>query len=235
MDKDIFQREPFDRRSAWSWLIQNAAFADGDGLARGQLRVSMRFMAKAWKWQEPKVRRFILATQQRRMIVCVTDAGKSLITICNYERYQCQHSVADARPDMEPTGTRRESKEERKNQESKTLGAFEEFWKVYPSRGKHPNPKKPARLKFDAAVKRGVDPNEIVSGARRFAQQIVDLGTAEQFVTQALTWLNQERWLDVPASNGIASHSNELPFGGGPPGPAPTLEELKVRMERSNH
>jgi hypothetical protein len=39
---------------------------------------------------------------------------------------------------------------------------FEEFWRKYPSRGGHNNPKKPAREKFLATVGRGVDPKLII-------------------------------------------------------------------------
>jgi hypothetical protein len=73
---------------------------------------------------------------------------------------------------------------------------FERFWRIYPSRGDLPNPKKPAAEKFAAVVKRGVDPAEILSGAERYARSIKANGTAPRFVAQGLTWLNQERWRD---------------------------------------
>jgi len=41
---------------------------------------------------------------------------------------------------------------------------FEIFWRIYPHRGSFPDPKKPARLKFEA-VKRDVDPAAIITGA----------------------------------------------------------------------
>lgn len=81
-----------------------------------------------------------------------------------------------------------------------TANQFDAFWLAYPSRGGHPNPKKPALTKFQAAVKRGVDPAEIVAGAERYAQHVAGAGTKSQFVAQAVTWLTQERWADkIPA------------------------------------
>jgi hypothetical protein len=74
--------------------------------------------------------------------------------------------------------------------------AFEAFWRIYPHRDGHPDPKKPAQLKFEAAVKRGVDPAEIIAGAERYRASIEANGTEGRFVAQAVTWLNQERWND---------------------------------------
>jgi hypothetical protein len=73
---------------------------------------------------------------------------------------------------------------------------FDTFWRIYPHRGEFPDPKKPARLKFAAAAKRGVDPAEIIAGAERYRASIEANGTEGRFVAQAVTWLNQERWND---------------------------------------
>lgn len=76
---------------------------------------------------------------------------------------------------------------------------FERFWSAYPKR-EGPNPKKPARLAFDRAVKRGV-------AVERLIAEVVDLARKHpkptRFCPQAVTWLNQDRALDsepaVPA------------------------------------
>jgi len=75
---------------------------------------------------------------------------------------------------------------------------FDKFWKAYPPRGPHPNPKKPARLKFEAAVKDGTDPDTIIRAARAYARYAETI-TDRSKVTQALTWLSQERYADEPA------------------------------------
>jgi hypothetical protein len=74
---------------------------------------------------------------------------------------------------------------------------FETFWRIYPHRGEHPDPKKPARLKFEAAVKRGVDPAAIIAGAERFRAHVEQQGTEPKFRPQAKTWLNEERWAQL--------------------------------------
>lgn len=100
----VFAAEPFSKRDAWVWLIEHAAWKSARvgvstkviQIERGQLCYSLRFMAKAWKWDEAKVRRFISRLVREKMIVCVADAGQNVVTICNYNEYQADASVADA-------------------------------------------------------------------------------------------------------------------------------------------
>lgn len=114
-DNPVFNDEPFSRRDAWVWLIEAAKFKPtrvGVGgktivLERGQLTSSLRFMAKAWKWDEARVRRFIVRLQTAQMIRSVINAGQTVITICNYEQYQTLERVADAAPDAAATQERR--------------------------------------------------------------------------------------------------------------------------------
>ena len=73
---------------------------------------------------------------------------------------------------------------------------FEAFWRVYPSRRPHTNPKKTAREKFTAAIKRGIDPQAIIEGAKRYGEYTQREGTNPQFIKQAKTWLNQECWTE---------------------------------------
>jgi hypothetical protein len=86
---------------------------------------------------------------------------------------------------------------------------FEEFWKAYPSRRDSPNPKKPARQKFNAAVKGGVDPQAIIAAARSYAETCRRKGTEPQYVAQAQTWLNQERWKQEQSGN--SAPQDDLP------------------------
>jgi hypothetical protein len=107
MDKAIFRGESYSRRDAWAWLIEHAAFADTSNVERGQLRCTLRFLAQAWGWDDPKVRRFLSRAQQDDMLARVTDAGQTLITIGNYELYQASSNVGDAPKRNTPTRHRR--------------------------------------------------------------------------------------------------------------------------------
>ncbi len=73
---------------------------------------------------------------------------------------------------------------------------FESFWHTYPSRRPHSNPKKPARQKFDAAVKRGIDPAVIIRGAENYRAAFERNGTETRYIPHAVTWLRQEQWND---------------------------------------
>jgi hypothetical protein len=73
---------------------------------------------------------------------------------------------------------------------------FKTFWRVYPSRRPHSNPKEPARLAFEAAVRRGIDAAVIIGGADNYAAYVRQHVSNPQHVAQAVTWLRQKRWND---------------------------------------
>ena len=79
---------------------------------------------------------------------------------------------------------------------------FEVFWRTYPSRRPHPNPKKTARAKFKAALERGVAAADIIRGAENFAAYVEREGINPRFVAQAQTWINQERWTQYQEAAG---------------------------------
>lgn len=67
---------------------------------------------------------------------------------------------------------------------------FEEFWAAYPKRPN--NAKKPARLKYIAARRRGVSHETIMAGVNIYALNRVNENP--MFTKQAETWLNKECW-----------------------------------------
>ncbi len=87
---------------------------------------------------------------------------------------------------------------------------FQNFWRTYPSRGRHSNPKKPARAKFDAALKRGVAAADIVRGAQNYAGYVEREGTDHKYVAQAQTWLTQERWTQYQEQEAAGSKPTPL-------------------------
>ncbi len=87
---------------------------------------------------------------------------------------------------------------------------FEVFWRTYPSRGRHSNPKKPARAKFDAALKRGIAAADIIRGAENFATYVEREGTNPKYVAQAKTWLNEERWAQYQEQEAAGSKPTPL-------------------------
>ncbi|MBO0332614.1 hypothetical protein J0X12_03250 [Sneathiella sp. CAU 1612] len=118
MENPAFRRQPYSDREAWCWLVENAVWKTGVKLAlpktdielkRGQLSYSTRYLAEAWKWPEAKVRRRLALFEKRSMIERKSDAGQTVITICNYSAYQGGGRIADAESDAEMTQDRRRS------------------------------------------------------------------------------------------------------------------------------
>jgi len=97
-DHGILDTGPYDRRSAWLWLIANAAWKakriNHKGrpldLQRGQVLAGRKFLSQKWGWTEKQVRNFLVLLGTERMIEVVQSKGHlaNVITICNYEIYQ---------------------------------------------------------------------------------------------------------------------------------------------------
>lgn len=79
---------------------------------------------------------------------------------------------------------------------------FDEFWKCYPKRG-GPNPRKPARQAFVAAIEAGHDPPKIIAGLRGYVNDLrKNKQEGTRYVAQAVTWLNECRWEDYQRPSG---------------------------------
>lgn len=98
--------EPYSRAEAWCWLIENAAWKSRReniagqivDIERGQLASSVRYLGAAWGWPKTTVARFLAHLQSEVMIqMCSktgtgSGTGASLITICNYDKFQATPS-----------------------------------------------------------------------------------------------------------------------------------------------
>lgn len=87
----------FSRFEAWLDLVQSARFEDTKQLIgnrfievkRGQMLVSLRFLASRWLWSTKKVNSFLDLLIQDKMIIKETpkETGQTVVTICNYDKY----------------------------------------------------------------------------------------------------------------------------------------------------
>ena len=218
MEHPLFKGERYTKAQAWAWLIEKAVWKPHRiliggkeiFLRRGQLSYSTRYMAKAWGWSEAKVRRVLRLFQKWSNIDAATDAGQTVITICNYDKYQAPETRTDAPSDAKVTQERRSTdankkkdNKENKGKEGAVGGAFEKFWGTYPSRGSVANPKKLALDAFRRKVEAGVPVGDILHGVERFAAAVNrqrheegDGFSPRHAVCQAVTFLNQERYSD---------------------------------------
>jgi hypothetical protein len=69
---------------------------------------------------------------------------------------------------------------------------FTRFWEAYPHRGGRTDPKKPAADKFAIKVRAGINPEDIIAAAERYAEHVAEHKLELQYVPQAVKWLNQE-------------------------------------------
>lgn len=97
LDEDeIFPEEPFTQREAYQWLIMNAAWKDTTHtignkeypVLRGSQYRTIRKLCKEWQWGNTKVRNFLEKLERKHKIVTESNTGKTLITLCNYSKFQ---------------------------------------------------------------------------------------------------------------------------------------------------
>lgn len=140
-------REAFDhhllqdaeRFRAWFWLVSEACWkpsrtrikGETVELERGELTYSVRFLADKWGWSKSRVDRFIADLRAEGMIETRSKngtsaghkagQGQSIISICNYARYQ-DVNEAKRDNDNEESGTsagQQRDKEEQGNKGTK--------------------------------------------------------------------------------------------------------------------
>jgi hypothetical protein len=97
LDHPSFQG-PYDRRSAWLWLIANAAWKDHRSrtrggmidIKRGEVVASSERLAEIWGWSRKKVRTFLGELTAEGMIAKGPAKNQyvTIISICNYDKYQ---------------------------------------------------------------------------------------------------------------------------------------------------
>ena len=218
MEHPAFGREPFTRALAWCWLIEHAAWSDTTQsvgrhfvrVHRGQLAVAVRYLAEAWGWSKSSVDRFLKRLESETMIGTQAGTQFTIVTICNYDRYQSSAEDGGTLVGTE-VGTRpghdrdkEEEKKEGKNDSHPELfceeaiptpaanldAMFEQWWEMFPRyrRGS----KGPARKKWLAIVRRkAATPDALLDGMRRYLA--AGYGDSH-FACGAERWLNDERW-----------------------------------------
>ena len=104
--------EPFDRRSAWIDLIGMAYYDKQTRvvsgrplkLKRGQLYVTLRFLASRWHWSREKVRHYISTLCEMKMLTASMTPRGTVLTVVKYSFFQGGGSGdVDTFPDTEMT------------------------------------------------------------------------------------------------------------------------------------
>ena len=90
--------------AAFVWMIHRASWRPtrvhykrrAIVLERGQLAITTRDMARDWGWSEAHVRRFFRRLSSDAVIDADVTHGITVITICNYDKYQALPKACDA-------------------------------------------------------------------------------------------------------------------------------------------
>lgn len=220
---------PFDSRSAWTWLIQAAAWKDSvyhtrsrmDALKRGEFVASYRFLGARWGWDKNRVQRLLkLLSRAGRISHQRKGQHGHVYLIVNYDAYQMSTLHGGTlRPALigtvngTPTGQQRDKVEGSKEVKTYTT-EFEIFWQRYPKRGGS-NPKARAFRAYGARLSEGHTHASIMAGEDRMAACIrAEKSEGTRYVLQAATFLGPdlrflEPW-DIPAKqNGHLSQEDE--------------------------
>ena len=98
----------------WSWMSDTAAWKDTTvrikehtfNLKRGQLVTTIRFMSKGFSISDRATRTLLENLKKHGMIDTQTDTRATIVTICNYDKYQQLEKRGDTQGDEPPTNPR---------------------------------------------------------------------------------------------------------------------------------
>ena len=195
----------------WLWLIENAVIKELTvsvnnkpvKVYRGQLCYSISFLSKAWSTTPSYVRHFLKHLKLWQAINMESDKGQTLITICNYNKYQDKETVNDKGYVENSTRQRQgndnntKKDKELKNKEVITPNPFdadfEIVWQEYKPYEMGTKGNKKTSLKSYITARKKTDHETIRNGVTRYIQHC----HATQCKTKHFsTWLNQEGWAD---------------------------------------
>ena len=85
-------KRKFTEMEAWVDLMLKASHKDHTvsdiEVGRGQILTSILALGERWKWSRGKVKRFLKVCEKRNEVVLKTTTKFTVVTLCNYERYQ---------------------------------------------------------------------------------------------------------------------------------------------------
>lgn len=226
-DPDLQDRspEPFTKREAWIWMVENAAFKQTRAraglvlidLERGQLTTSLRLLGKEWRWDHLKVRRFLdKLVVAGKIEVCrasetANETGQTVITVCNYNEFQNGYGLTK-------TATETPVKQQRNSDETPIKEGKE---------GKEGNQEKEESPPISPPRERANEPAGFAEWWQLYPHKVgkraamasyrsaltrtddpielldglhryIQTKPPERAWCNPTTWLNQDRWLDQP-------------------------------------
>jgi len=125
-DHWVYNSEPYCKGLAWLDLILSAFHTKtkvllGNELItveRGQLLTSELKLKSRWGWSKTKVRNYLNVLEQDNMIIKESDTKKTMITVCNYSKYQFSATA------KEPAGNHSRSRRQLREDTNNNVNTF---------------------------------------------------------------------------------------------------------------
>ena len=226
-DHPLFRGEKFCRGFAWDWMVAKACFTPVSynvrgvtiRLERGQFVASPDDMAEVWNWSRAAVRRFLTRLQTDQMISQSTGHKKTIITICNYERYQSDeieagqstgqstgHKPAINRP-VKEEGEEGEEGEKKKKNAGKPVQSPQQSFPLVVRGGKSLDPifdmlqraSSPEAAKSFIAYRKKQKLALTETAAKRIAKTLVEIANRGGDPVDALGLAEERAWRGVKA------------------------------------
>jgi hypothetical protein len=202
----LFERKP-ERLAVWMWLMDNAAWKDTTHdvkghtvvVPRGSVCVSERHIADKCGVGYQVVRTAIKRFASEQMLNATPTHGKSLITLCNYGKYQDVNKDANAAPNATPTQRQRNpnaqkkqgnkvTKKVDKSTSSQEAADYQKYLDAHPKSVESQS----GEDAFSKLVSNGVDASQIISSAAAYAETVKGW-SAQGKVQQSDNFLDTER------------------------------------------
>jgi hypothetical protein len=205
-------RGPFTQFEAWHWLIESAAYAPRDvpimtgtrreiiTLQPGQLSHSIRFLSAAWRWSPNRVQRFLRDLAMDGSVTTQTDTAQTVITLCNWDKYQRPFSEANTQADTQTDTQTDTKKKEIKEKKDRALQSepegFQDWYAIYPNK-KQPQAAKRAFAKVIRS--RLIALPALMEKTKAFATSWAAKPKEERrFIPYPARWLNDGSYDDEP-------------------------------------
>jgi hypothetical protein len=224
--------------AAWMWMISEANFKP-NGIGRGELRCSVRLLATMFfNGSVQKTRTFLTRISTRNMVEINTQGSTrlSVISVCNYDKFQAGTEVVDthsnthhpetqhAKPHNHKEGLQKEGKEEEGSLRSPSCVSakpkaraqypewFERFWSKYRPHFRDNSSKRDAFKAVERARKRGA------TGEQIHAAIVSRIGLKDrEHLPMMATWINRAYWEQLDNSVVRSADQGEAAEYDGPP------------------
>ena len=194
---------PFSDFEAWIWLIEHAAYSrqtvpilNGTNrttivLEPGQLSHSIRYLAEAWRWSDKRVQRFLATTQSDHSVTTQTTTGQTVITLCNWGKYQ--RPYGDSTTQTTTATTTQTTTNKKEGKEKKEYARFESgFSEWYSAYGKKVHPKEAAKAYARVIASGDISESRLLDQTKAFAAKwSSEPKERRKFMPYPASWLNK--------------------------------------------